>query len=159
MRVQISAIGTARNAPEDDMIRSYLKRLESARTIGISAIEVHEIKTAKVRSGENLKQAEGQKLLATLPSGGHLVALDERGKAFSSPELADYVQSRLSAGDRNLSFVLGGADGLDGGLRERADLKLSLGRMTFPHLLARVLLVEQLWRSVSILMNHPYHRE
>ena len=158
MRIQISAIGIGRNTAENDLIRSYLKRLETAWALGINHIEIQEIKTTKPRSGENLKKAEAEKLLAGLPTNCRLVALDEHGKNFTSPELADYVQNCLAEGEQTLAFVLGGADGLDNSLRERADLTLSLGRMTFPHLLARVLLVEQLWRSVSILMNHPYHR-
>lgn len=158
MRIQINAIGIGRNTPENDLIQSYLKRLETARALGISGINIKEIKTAKARSGETLKKAEAEKLIASLPANYHLVALDEHGKSLNSPELANYVQNCLAVGEQNLVFILGGADGLDDSIRQHADLRLSLGRMTFPHLLARVLLVEQLWRSVSILMNHPYHR-
>jgi 23S rRNA (pseudouridine1915-N3)-methyltransferase len=87
-----------------------------------------------------------------------VVALDEHGKEFATREFATWLAARQSSG-RDLAFLIGGADGIDGPVLDRADLKLSLSRLTLPHALARVLLMEQLYRAQSLLDHHPYHRE
>jgi 23S rRNA (pseudouridine1915-N3)-methyltransferase len=96
---------------------------------------------------------EAALLLGAVPSGIPLVALDERGKDFGSPALAERLAQWGSA-----SFLIGGADGLDESIRRRADLLLAFGRLTWPHMLARVMLLEQLYRTQTILSGHPYHR-
>jgi 23S rRNA (pseudouridine1915-N3)-methyltransferase len=121
-------------------------------------IELTVLKPAP-RGGE-LKRAletEGQRLLAALPAGCYRVALDERGTAFSTMELARRIASWRNAG-RDIAFVIGGADGLPESVKKSSDLAWSLSPLTLPHGLARVLLAEQLYRAVSILHNHPYHR-
>ena len=94
-----------------------------------------------------------------LPSDRKLIALDELGRHMTSRELASLVQNNLDQGVQNLCFVIGGADGLSETVLELADDKICLGKMTWPHQLVRVMLIEQLWRCVSILTNHPYHRD
>lgn len=103
-------------------------------------------------------EAEGAALLRPIPDGAHVVALDERGRQFTSPDLASFLGSRRDAGLQDLVFVIGGADGLSPSVRDRADASLSLGRMVWPHMLARVMLSEQLFRAAGILAGTPYHR-
>ena len=93
------------------------------------------------------------------PPGTVSIVLDERGKALSSTELAKMLERWRDGGKREARFLIGAADGHDGAERENADLLLSFGPATWPHLLARAMLAEQLFRATSILANHPYHRE
>ena len=108
---------------------------------------------------EQLKSREAELILAALPPGATLVALDERGAPWTSRDLADRLAAWRDAGVPALVFALGGADGLGGAVIERAAAVLSLGRMTWPHLLARSMLLEQLYRAQQILAGHPYHRD
>jgi 23S rRNA (pseudouridine1915-N3)-methyltransferase len=98
-------------------------------------------------------------ILAALPQGARLVALDERGATWSSVELANRWASWRDAGNSRVAFAIGGADGLGAAIIERADAVLSLGAMTWPHLLVRGMLLEQLYRAQQILAGHPYHRD
>jgi 23S rRNA (pseudouridine1915-N3)-methyltransferase len=102
---------------------------------------------------------EAELILAALPAGARLVALDERGQAWSSRELAVRLGVWRDQGVAAIGFAIGGADGLDRAVIERADAVLSLGAMTWPHLLVRSLLLEQLYRAQQILAGHPYHRD
>jgi 23S rRNA (pseudouridine1915-N3)-methyltransferase len=106
-----------------------------------------------------LKAREAELILAALPAGARLVALDQRGTEWSSRELADRLRTWRDSGTGALAFAIGGAEGLGGAVIERADAVLSLGAMTWPHLLARCMLLEQLYRAQQILSGHPYHRE
>ena len=106
-----------------------------------------------------LKAREGELILAALPQGARLVALDEHGAGCSSRALADRLASWRDAGVGDLALAIGGADGLAAAVTERADFVLSLGAMTWPHLLARSMLLEQLYRAQQILAGHPYHRD
>ena len=101
---------------------------------------------------------EAGRLIAALPAGGMVVALDERGKSLTSPDFAGHVGRARDAGRGAFAFVIGGPDGLAGEVRARADLVLSFGALTWPHQLVRVLLAEQLYRAMTILAGHPYHR-
>lgn len=98
-------------------------------------------------------------IVAALPQEARLVALDERGAAWSSVELANCLAFWRDAGNGAVAFAIGGADGLGSAVIERADAVLSLGKMTWPHLLARGMLLEQLYRAQQILAGHPYHRD
>jgi 23S rRNA (pseudouridine1915-N3)-methyltransferase len=101
---------------------------------------------------------EAEALVRALPDGAALVALDERGRMLTSPDLAARLAARRDSGTQDLAFLIGGADGLDPALRDRADLVLSFGPMVWPHMLARVMLAEQLYRAATILAGSPYHR-
>lgn len=101
---------------------------------------------------------EGERLLAAVPAGAFVVALDERGKTISSADFAKRLGALRDDGRRDVAFLIGGADGLDGAVRKAADLVLSLGSMTWPHLVVRGLIAEQVFRAQSILAGHPYHR-
>jgi 23S rRNA (pseudouridine1915-N3)-methyltransferase len=106
-----------------------------------------------------LKAREAELILGALPVGIPLVALDERGSAWSSRILADRIANWRDQGSRELAFAVGGADGLDPAVLDRADATISLGPMTWPHLLVRGMLLEQLYRAQQILAGHPYHRD
>ena len=106
-----------------------------------------------------LKAREAALILGALPARARLIALDERGAMWSSRDLADRLTGWRDQGVSELAFAIGGADGLGAEVLNRADVKMSLGPMTWPHLLARSLLLEQLYRTQQILAGHPYHRE
>jgi 23S rRNA (pseudouridine1915-N3)-methyltransferase len=106
-----------------------------------------------------LRAREAALILAALPAGARLVALDERGVPWPSRGLADQLAAWRSEGVGELAFAIGGAEGLGAAVLDRADTKLSLGAMTWPHLMVRGMLLEQLYRAQQILASHPYHRE
>ncbi len=147
--MRLLAIGKARQGPEQELFDRYAKRLRPA-------LELTELAEARGAPAE-IKRREGQALLAALPAGAFLVALDEGGEHPGSLELASRLEDWLGR-SKPLCFVIGGAEGLDQALIDRADRILSLGRLTWPHLLVRVLLAEQLYRARSIAAGHPYHR-
>jgi 23S rRNA (pseudouridine1915-N3)-methyltransferase len=106
-----------------------------------------------------LKAREGELILAASPTGARFVALDQGGREWSSRDLAEQLRKWRDAGLADLAFAIGGAEGLGPAVIDRADAVLSLGAMTWPHLLARCMLLEQLYRAQQILAGHPYHRE
>jgi len=149
MRITIVAVGRAKQGPERDLFRHYLNRINQP-------IDVKEV---EAKSGGDIMRREGEKLLAGLPPSAIIVALDERGKELSSRQLASSIAGWRDQGCRDLAFLIGGADGLDKRVRERADLLLSFGRVTWPHMLMRGMLAEQIYRAQCILAGHPYHRD
>ena len=151
MRVVIAAVGRARAGPARDLFDHSVGRITWPITL-------REVEERRPLPPDRLRAREAELLLAALPDGARIVALDERGKALSSAEFAERVRRWRDDGVSDLAFVIGGAEGLDEGLRRRADLVLGLGRMTWPHLLVRALLAEQLYRAQQILAGHPYHR-
>lgn len=155
MRLHICAVGRLRAGPERALIDDYLSRLDrTGRPLGLGPAAEHE---AEDRKGGG-PAAEAALLARALPRGARLVALDERGRVLSSPELAAQLARWRDAGTADAAFVIGGADGLDPSLRDQADLVLSFGAMVWPHALARVMLAEQLYRAATILAGSPYHR-
>jgi 23S rRNA (pseudouridine1915-N3)-methyltransferase len=106
-----------------------------------------------------LKAREAELILAALPAGARLIVLDQRGAEWTSREFADRLRAWRDGGAASLAFAIGGAEGLGGAVIDRADAVLSLGAMTWPHLLVRGMLLEQLYRAQQILAGHPYHRE
>ena len=150
MQVQIRAIGKLKkNTPEFAIITDYLKKTRWP-------VEVKEYEEKKALTGLELKQAEAKLLLKDLPQGAYVVALDEHGKTLSSRELATTLRPHA---DKPFVFIIGGADGLDDSVRQRANLILSFGRMTLPHFLMRAVLAEQIYRIRTLWDGHPYHRD
>ena len=107
---------------------------------------------------KRVRESEGERILAAVPPNGVKVALDERGKTMTTTDLANRLNEWMGQG-RDVCFLIGGVDGLDEAVKNQADLVLSLSRLTMPHALVRVVLAEQLYRAISIIRNHPYHRE
>ena len=152
MRITLAAVGRAKAGPARDLFELYVKRLSWRVT-------VKEIEEGRNLPAEALKRKEGEKLLAAVPEGARLLALDAGGRQLGSEELADRLGTWRDAGDRDLAVLIGGPQGLAPGVLERADLILALGRVTWPHQLVRGLIAEQLYRAETILSGHPYHRE
>lgn len=155
MRVHICAVGRLRSGPERDLIDDYLKRFDrTGRNLGLGPVQLHEVEDKK---GGGMA-AEAVLLDRAVPDGALICALDERGKSMSSPDFAQLLAKWRDTGRSDVAFVIGGADGIDKGLRARADASLSFGKMVWPHMLARAMLTEQLYRAASILSGSPYHR-
>lgn len=153
MKLSVLAIGRARAGPEADLVRDYLGRFDAAgRALGLGPSELVELEDRK-------RRGESALLLDAVPDRAFVVALDERGKTMTSPAFARLLETIRDDGAREAAFLIGGADGHDDALRARADRLLSFGPMVWPHMLARVMLAEQLYRAVSILNGSPYHRE
>lgn len=154
MRICIAAVGQRLPAWASAAIDDYLARLPKDFRVELRAVKPQE------RNGtdaERARAAEAARLRAALPAGTLVVALDERGQDWTTTRFAEALRSWRDAG-REPGFVIGGADGLDPALLGAAALRLRLSSLTLPHALARVVLVEQLYRAWSILANHPYHR-
>ena len=155
MRLHICAVGRLRAGPELALIDDYLKRFDrTGRALSLGPVSVHEVED---RKGGGM-EAEADLLGRAAPSGAFLVVLDERGRQMSSPDFAGLIARTRDEGRQDMAFVIGGADGIAPGLRDRADLPLSFGPMVWPHMLVRVMLAEQLYRAASILAGAPYHR-
>jgi len=155
MRVILCVVGRLRAGPEDDLVSDYLTRFERTRgALGLGPARVVEVEDKK----GGRKAAEADLLRKALPSGAVTCALDERGRVMSSPDFAGALTKRRDQGAQDMAFLIGGADGLDPALVAQADMVLSFGAMVWPHMLARVMLAEQLYRAASILAGSPYHR-
>jgi len=156
MRLHVAAVGRLRaDAPERALVEDYSRRFNrAARPLGMGPLHEHEVDP---RRGTG-PAAEADALRKVIPSGSAVVALDERGKALSSPDLADLLEKSRDMGRSDMTFLIGGADGLLREVREDAELALSFGPMVWPHMLARVMLFEQLYRAATILSGSPYHR-
>ena len=156
MNITVLAVGNKMPRWVDEAVQEYAKRF--GRDVQYM---LKEIKPEKRGAGVNAAQgmaAEEKRILEALPDNAFLVVLDERGKAPTSVELAQYMQRWQQDGE-HVCFVIGGADGMTDALKQKARLMLRLSSLTLPHGMVRVLLTEQLYRAVSILQNHPYHRE
>jgi 23S rRNA (pseudouridine1915-N3)-methyltransferase len=159
MKLAIAAIGQLKTGPEKDMAADYEQRIQTlARTAGFNGL-LHQDWPESTKATADLRKAEeARKLWAAVPEGGLAVALDERGKAPTSVEFAELLRAQAQGGTRHLTFLIGGPDGHAPETRQKAFRTLSFGPMTFPHRLLRVMLLEQIYRAVTILVSHPYHR-
>lgn len=155
MRVHVCAVGRLRAGPERDLVDDYMQRFDrTGRALSLGPLVEHEVEDKR---GGGMA-AEAELLSRAVPSGAVMVTLDERGRVLSSPEFAEQIARWRDGGRQDLAFVIGGADGIDPGLRARADFSISFGRMVWPHMLVRVMLAEQLYRAAAILAGTPYHR-
>ncbi|SIO31655.1 23S rRNA (pseudouridine(1915)-N(3))-methyltransferase RlmH [Vannielia litorea] len=156
MKLTILAIGRLRAGPEKLLIDDYMDRAgKTGRALALGPATVVELEDK--RGGG--KPAEAELLRRAVPPGAVVVAMDERGKVLSSPGFAGQLAKWRDTGRPEVVLMIGGADGLDPALVAEADFALSFGKMVWPHMLARVMLAEQLYRAVSILAGTPYHRE
>lgn len=152
MHFTLLSLGKWKSGPEKSLFEHYAGRLPGG-------IALKEMEVKKPLTGDALKEKEAELILAALRPGEVLWALDEKGKEFSSPVLAGHIEKLRDEGVRSLAFAIGGAAGLHESVRHKAHLVLSFGRVTWPHLLVRGLLAEQIYRAHTILTGHPYHRE
>ena len=159
MRLRIAAVGRLKAGPERDLVERYLDRAaKSGRALGFTRIDVREIVESRAARSEDRRAEEAGKLLQEIGETAAVVALDETGRSIGSAEFAAFVAARRDAGAQDLAFVIGGPDGHGAAIGARADLVIAFGRMTWPHQLVRLMLAEQIYRVVTILAGHPYHR-
>lgn len=151
MKITIICIGILKSGPEYDLLKEYLKRFQWT-------VDILELPSKKGLQGITLKEFEAKQILSHLPAGAPLFALDERGTNLTSPDFAKLFGGLQNSGKSHLYFCIGGADGLHESVHKRAAKLLSFGQLTWPHMLVRVMLVEQLYRAQQILAGHPYHR-
>ena len=152
MRLKVAAVAHWKAAPERPLYEHFARRITFS-------LELKEVEEKKKLPPPALIRREGELLLAEAPKGAVVVALDERGKPFSSVAFAKRLGQWRDDGVRDLVFLIGGADGLDEMVRRKAALTISLGQMTWPHLMVRAMLAEQIYRAQAILSGHPYHRQ
>jgi 23S rRNA (pseudouridine1915-N3)-methyltransferase len=155
MRVRVIAVGTRMPGWVAAGCDEYLKRLRSA--LRVDLVELPPGPRAAGAPVERAMEDEARRLLGSLAKDDYVVALDERGKAYTSVELSQWLGERMREG-RDLALLIGGPDGFAPQVRARADLSWSLSKLTLPHALVRVVLAEQLYRAHSVLAGHPYHR-
>ncbi len=155
MKVRIAAVGRLRSGAEADLISDYRTRFDrTGRALGLGPLDIREVEAKK-----GGMDAKADLLLKAASDARPIIALDERGKTLTSSDFADLLARWRDDGAPEACFLIGGADGLAPSLRDTADVRLSFGKMVWPHMLARVMLVEQLYRAASILAGSPYHRE
>lgn len=158
MRIWLIAVGRMKAGPERELCARYLERAAaSARGAGFTGVEAREIDESRARRPEDRKAEEAQAIRALVPIGARLILLDERGKSPTSEAFAADIARARDAGAPALALVIGGPDGLDPSLREGNSV-VALGAMTWPHQLVRIMAAEQIYRAITILTGHPYHR-
>jgi 23S rRNA (pseudouridine1915-N3)-methyltransferase len=159
MRIAILAAGLARGTPQVALVEEYLTRARAiGRRLGFVSLSVEEVALSKLREAQARVSEEGGRLAARIPAGAHVISLDARGKGMTSEAFAEMLGAMRDAGARDLVFLIGGPDGLDCGPAVKPGRSLAFGQQTWPHLLVRVMLAEQIYRALTILGNHPYHR-
>jgi 23S rRNA (pseudouridine1915-N3)-methyltransferase len=159
MRITIAAIGRLKAGPERELFDRYLGRANDSGKRLALAFDERELAESRAANAATRKDQEAAALAAALPAGGIIVALDENGSALDSRAFAGRIGAWRDAGKEHLICALGGADGLGDAFLRRAEVRLAFGKLTWPHQLARVMLAEQLYRAVTILSGHPYHRD
>ncbi|MBU4529898.1 MAG: 23S rRNA (pseudouridine(1915)-N(3))-methyltransferase RlmH [Hoeflea sp.] len=159
MRITLFAVGRLKAGPESELTSRYLDRFAKAGgALGLDFTRTIEVVESRAATAELRKKDEAAQLARNLPDGAALILLDERGKTPDSPGFADLLARLRDEGRRDLVLAIGGADGLDPDLHAKADAVICFGRMTWPHQLVRIMAAEQLYRAVTILSGHPYHR-
>ena len=159
MRLIVIAVGRLKQGPERELAERYRERVAKAgRAVGLRDIEIIEIRESRAQEAGKRVLEESIALANIIPERAAIAVLDERGENLESASLTGLIKGWRDAGRPAAVFVIGGADGLAAELKERADLKLAFGAATWPHQFVRIMLLEQLYRTVTILAGHPYHR-
>lgn len=155
MQLVITAVGHKMPSWIDTGLSEYTKRMPAECRILVK--EIKPVERSGGRSADTVMAQERSKIEAALPKGAYLIALDERGRDITTMQLSQHLVQWQQNG-RDVAFLIGGADGLDPGLKANADMLLRISSLTLPHGMVRVLLAEQLYRAWTITQNHPYHR-
>ncbi|MHB1421412.1 MAG: 23S rRNA (pseudouridine(1915)-N(3))-methyltransferase RlmH [Bacillota bacterium] len=159
MQIKIVAVGKIKEKYLHDGLQEYRKRMGPFASLEIIEINDERIPDkASQAVKERVKDKEGEGILSSLPTGSYVIALDIQGRMFSSPELAEHLDSLALSGKSNLTFVIGGSLGLPQSVLRKADLRLSFSKMTFPHQLMRLILLEQIYRAFKISRGETYHK-
>jgi 23S rRNA (pseudouridine1915-N3)-methyltransferase len=156
MLIRVLAMGTRMPSWVEAGVKDYVRRLGPEVRLRIEELALG--KRGANDDGVRAVADEGRRLLAAIEDDDYVVALDVKGKGFTTADLARWLNERMNAG-RDVVMLIGGPDGLADACLKRADLRLSLSALTLPHALVRVVLAEQIYRALSVLKNHPYHRE
>lgn len=151
MRVTIIGVGRSRNPALEELLGTYRKRCALLS-------DIVEVESRRQADDPARRDDEARLLLEKVPAGATLLVLDERGRQLDSLAFAEQIGKWRDQGVRDLAILIGGADGHGAAVSERADMKLALGTMTWPHMLVRVMIAEQVYRASTILAGHPYHR-
>lgn len=159
MRFSIVAVGRLKDGPERELYQRYAKRIDEAgRRIALGPLTLVEIAEARQSSAAQRRADEAARIIEKAGDAGLKIMLDETGKSMSSEAFARFLARERDAGQKSAAFLIGGADGHGEAVAEAASLKLSLGPMTLPHGLARIVLAEQIYRAATLIAGHPYHR-
>jgi 23S rRNA (pseudouridine1915-N3)-methyltransferase len=160
MRVILLAVGRMKKGPETELVQRYQKRAEQAgRQVGMRGIEIIEIRESRAGDAGKRVIEESIALANVIPDAAVTIMLDEHGESLGSADFADHVRKWRDGGVPAAVFIIGGPDGLAQSLRDKAKLKLAFGAATWPHQLVRIMLLEQIYRAITILSGHPYHRD
>jgi len=159
MRLIVAAIGRLKAGPERELAERYRDRVaKTGRAVGLRDIEIVEIRESRAEDASRRVLEESIALANVMPERAVVVVLDQMGENLDSGALTGALRSWRDAGRPAAVFCIGGADGLGAELKARADLTLAFGAATWPHQLVRIMMLEQLYRAVTILSGHPYHR-
>ena len=159
MRLTLAAVGRLKDGAERELYARYADRSDAqGRAVSLGPLKLVELPESRAQTPELRKTDEAERLLKACGDAEIRVVLHERGKALTSEAFAQWLAARRDGGTKSLALMIGGADGHGAAALTSAALQLSLGSMTLPHGLARVVLVEQLYRAATILAGHPYHR-
>jgi 23S rRNA (pseudouridine1915-N3)-methyltransferase len=160
MRVLLVCVGRSKAGPERELVARYIERSAAAgRAIGFSGVELREVEESRAARPGDRKREEARALRGLLTAHSRVIALDDGGKHMSSRDFAGEICRARDQGIPSIALVIGGPDGLDPGFLAAASLKLSFGAMTWPHQLVRIMAAEQIYRAMTILSGHPYHRD
>jgi 23S rRNA (pseudouridine1915-N3)-methyltransferase len=159
MRIVIAAVGRMKQGPERDLAERYRKNAAQAgRSVGLQNVEIVEVKESRAGDAARRMLEESIAIANIIPERAVIAVLDQRGEDLDSAGFAGQLKNWRADNRTDAVFVIGGADGLAPALRDKANLRLSFGAATWPHQLVRIMLLEQLYRAVTILSGHPYHR-
>lgn len=160
MNLSIIAVGKMKLGPERELLKKYIERAKkTGKQLALNGFNIIEIVESRLSSVAARKSEEAKAILAHIPNGAIIIALDENGKSINSLKFANNIANWRDNGKANICFIIGGADGLDNKIIANANMILAFSLLTWPHQLVRILLAEQLYRTTTILSNHPYHRE
>jgi 23S rRNA (pseudouridine1915-N3)-methyltransferase len=159
MRLLILAVGHARGTSEGALCDDFIERAtRMGRNMGFTSIALEEVSVSKARETKARMDDEAQRLAVRVPDGAHVILLDAKGKGMTSEDFSETLGLLRDAGTRDMAFVIGGPDGLVPLPGIRAGRSLAFGPQTWPHLMVRAMLSEQIYRALTILAGHPYHR-
>jgi 23S rRNA (pseudouridine1915-N3)-methyltransferase len=159
MRLLVLAVGNARGASEGALCEDFRARASGmGKRLGFSAVQIEEVAVSKLRETKARMRDEGERLAARVPELAHVICLDAKGKGMTSDAFAEMLGAMRDAGARDLVFLIGGPDGLNVPPKIKPGRSLAFGPQTWPHLLVRAMLAEQIYRAMTILAGHPYHR-
>jgi len=151
MNITILAVGRMKKGPEKNLWDFYARRLRWS-------LILKEVEVKNSFGAEQIKRKEADLLLSKVPKGAFLITMDQKGLALSSVDFANNILDWQDGGINDLAIAIGGSEGLDNVILDKANLSISMGSMTWPHMLARVMLLEQVYRAQCILNGHPYHK-